>query len=35
MNAETTWTLFFKTGLPGAYLLYRSLLEEECVSASA
>jgi len=35
MNAETTWEMFLKTGLPESYLLYRSLLEEECISASA
>ena len=35
MNAEIIWTLFLKTGLPESYLLYRSLLEEECISISA
>jgi len=35
MNPETLWALFFKTGLPESYLLYRSLLEEEELSVSA
>lgn len=35
MSAETAWTLFLETGLPEVFVLYRSLLEEESISASA
>ncbi len=35
MNAENYLTLFLETGAPEYYLLYRELLEEGAVSASA
>ncbi len=35
MSSQMLWELFFATGLPEAYTLYRLLLEEERAAKTA
>lgn len=35
MSSQMLWELFFATGLPEAYTLYRLLLEEEQAAKTA
>ena len=35
MSSQMLWELFFATGLPAAYTLYRLLLEEERAAKTA
>ena len=35
MSSQMLWELFFTTGLPEAYTLYRLLLEEERAAKTA